>query len=175
MIQIVCLGSSNADYNSLSWRIAREYNSRIVNDIEVGLKNWENLNRSIDPICWAFAKTIVSPSDFVPLSDAQHSDSVSICADFSEPNDFPDQSEYFPLKDHNDSVSLNEYYEPNEVEGYIAGQKICTSWNVFYRNGCQFEYLNPGKSCQYIHHCSICQANGINFSPHKAWQCFNVL
>ena len=75
---------------------------------------------------------------------------------------------FVPPQDHTDSVSSPEF---NEADGYIDGHKICTSWNVFNKSGCQYEFLNPGRSCRFIHHCSICQANGVNFMPHKAWQC----
>ena len=37
-MELVCLGSSIDDYDHLSWRIAREYVSRFINDIEIGLK-----------------------------------------------------------------------------------------------------------------------------------------
>ena len=100
MMEIVCLGSSNEDFNLSSWKIAREYNSRLVNDIEVGLKNWENLNRSIDPTCWAFAKELVSPSDSVHLSDSY--DSVSL-SDLSENYNSHGDYENFPPDDQNDS------------------------------------------------------------------------
>ena len=60
-MEIVCLGSSLQDYDHLSWKIGREYNARFIHDVEIGLKNWETFNPSIDPTCWAFAKQYVSP------------------------------------------------------------------------------------------------------------------
>ena len=122
MMEIVCLGSSNEDFNHTSWKIAREYNSRLINDIEVGLKNWDTLSRSIDPTCWAFAKQYVSPSDFEPLPDVH--DSVSFSTDFPETDIFPDKDEIHSPPDYTDSVSS---FELEEVEGYIDGRKICTS------------------------------------------------
>ena len=51
--------------------------------------------------------------------------------------------------------------------------KKCTSWNTFFKDGCQFEFLNPGKNCRYIHSCSICDEHGLENMPHKAWECDN--
>ena len=55
-LEIVCLGSSLSDFDSYSWKVAREYNSQIIKDIETGYKTWGNLNRCIDPTNWAYAK-----------------------------------------------------------------------------------------------------------------------
>ena len=44
----------------------------------------------------------------------------------------------------------------------------CTSWNSFRKSGCQFEFLNPGKTCRFLHSCSTCEANGQLDMPHKA-------
>ena len=90
-----------------------------MNDIEVGLKNWESLDKSIDQTCWSYARECVCPTY---------------------------ESENFNCPSDNDL-------------------KLCTSWNRFRKSGCQFEYLNPGKVCKYIHECSICSM------PHKSWQC----
>ena len=61
MLEISCLGSSLAEYDTNSWRIAREYDSKIIRDIELGHKTWESLNKSIDPTAWTFAREIVPP------------------------------------------------------------------------------------------------------------------
>ena len=46
-----------------------------------------------------------------------------------------------------------------------GGEKICTTFNQFRKQGCHFEHRNPDKSCKYVHQCSICSGG------HKAWQC----
>ena len=61
----------------------------------------------------------------------------------------------------NDKILPNE---PNHV-------KSCTSWNNFKKDGCQYEFLNPGKSCKYSHFCSTCDSLGLGNLPHKAWEC----
>ena len=48
---------------------------------------------------------------------------------------------------------------------------MCTSWNRFRKDGCRYEFLNPGKSCRFLHHCSKCKANGLDSMSHKEWQC----
>ena len=59
-LEIDLLGSSLYDFDNHSWQIGREYNARLINDIEVGLKSWESLGKSIDPTCWTFARECVS-------------------------------------------------------------------------------------------------------------------
>ena len=67
--------------------------------------------------------------------------------------------ECVPLPDSNSSLT-HEILD-NDI-------KMCTSWNTFQKNGCQYEFLNPGKYCKFGHYCSLCRANGIDFMPHKA-------
>ena len=43
--------------------------------------------------------------------------------------------------------------------------KICTTWNTFRKEGCYYEYTNPGEVCVFQHICSRCKRR------HKAWQC----
>ena len=62
VLEITCLGSSLNDFESQSWKIGREYNEKIVKDIEMGVKSWETLDRSIDPTAWAFAKELAPPT-----------------------------------------------------------------------------------------------------------------
>ena len=151
MMEIVCLGSSNEDFNNLSWKITREYNSQLVNDMEVGFKNWDNLNRSIDPTCWAFAKEYVSPSDFAPLTDDY--DSVSLSSDLPENCVLSDQDEFHSPQDYTDYVSPHEL---DGVEGYINGKKNVHPGIFSIKMVANLNFLNPGTRCCYIHHCSIC-------------------
>ena len=59
VLEITCLGSSLENFDSYSWRVAREYDSKVLKDIEQGFKNWDNLSRCIDPTCWAYAREMV--------------------------------------------------------------------------------------------------------------------
>ena len=56
MFEIVCLSSSVSDFDSHELLVGREYDRKIIFDIEVGLKNWEGLNNCIDPTGWSYAK-----------------------------------------------------------------------------------------------------------------------
>ena len=49
VFEMTCLGSSLADFDHYSWRVAKEYDSRIVKDIEMGYKSWTSLDRNFDP------------------------------------------------------------------------------------------------------------------------------
>ena len=59
VLEISCLGSNLTDFDTHSWRVAREYNFKVIKEIELGYKSWETLNRCIDPTNWAYAKEIV--------------------------------------------------------------------------------------------------------------------
>ena len=61
VLEISCLGSSMSDFDTHAWKVGREYDSKIVRDIETGHKSWETLGSSIDPTAWAFAKELVPP------------------------------------------------------------------------------------------------------------------
>ena len=50
--EIVCLASTQDNYNEASWAVGREYFSRVINDIETNVKHWESLTCAIDPSCW---------------------------------------------------------------------------------------------------------------------------
>ena len=127
VFEICCLGSSPDEYQNSNWCISLAYDKRLISDIEAGIKDWNSLNRSIDPTCWSYAKEF-SCSPEQRLAGPDHH--------FSE----------FPVK-------------------------TCTSWNTFMKQGCQYEFLNPGRSCKYLHFCSTCKENGFGELPHKAWEC----
>ena len=57
--EITCLSSSLSDFNSPEWQISREYDRRLISDLEVGLKSWDTLKNCIDPTCWSYAKEVV--------------------------------------------------------------------------------------------------------------------
>ena len=62
VLEITCLGSNLTDFNSHSWRIAKEYDLKKVKDIEQGYKTWESLDKCIDPTAWTYAREMVPPS-----------------------------------------------------------------------------------------------------------------
>ena len=59
VFEMVCLGSKLNEYDTYAWRVGREYNEKIVKDIEMGYKTWTSLDRSIDPTAWTYAKEVV--------------------------------------------------------------------------------------------------------------------
>ena len=61
-MEIVCLGSSLSEYDGHCWRVAREYDNRVIRDIEHGLKKWGTLEKTIDPTAWTFAREVVPKS-----------------------------------------------------------------------------------------------------------------
>ena len=61
VFEMVCLGSKLSDFDSYSWKVGREYDSKVVKDIEMGYKTWSSLDHSIDPTAWTYAKEVVPP------------------------------------------------------------------------------------------------------------------
>ena len=45
---IACLSSNLASFSDHSWQVAREYDTRIVSDIESGVKTWETLSNGLE-------------------------------------------------------------------------------------------------------------------------------
>ena len=52
-----------------------------------------------------------------------------------------------------------------------SSQKLCTTFNTFRKEGCSFEFNNPGERCIYLHACSKCRQKGFPNRPHKAINC----
>ena len=49
VFEIACLSSNIASFADPAWHIAREYDNRVIADIESGAKSWESLSNSIEP------------------------------------------------------------------------------------------------------------------------------
>ena len=58
VFEITCLGSGISDFDSISWRIAKSYDLKIVQDIQEGYRSWETLGRIIDPSAWQYARDL---------------------------------------------------------------------------------------------------------------------
>ena len=55
-MQCVVLNSSLSDYNDKAWQIGREYNNRVVQDVQDGVKSWASLSPSLQADCYVFAR-----------------------------------------------------------------------------------------------------------------------
>ena len=49
VFEIACLSSNLGSFSDPAWHIAREYDNRVISDIESGAKSWESLSNSIEP------------------------------------------------------------------------------------------------------------------------------
>jgi len=49
VFEIACLSSSLSQFSEPAWHIAREYDTRVISDIESGAKNWSSLSNGIEP------------------------------------------------------------------------------------------------------------------------------
>ena len=139
VLEISCLRSNLLEFCSESWTEARNYNSRVISEVETGVKDWLNLDRAIDSTCWQFAKQLAS-ADF----------------NFSDTDTNTDADAYGDTDSDSDSLS-------NLIR--------CSSWNTFRKKGCQFEFLNPGRDCKFLHCCSTCESNGRGLLCHKSIHC----
>ena len=62
VLEIVCLSSNLSDFDNNSWKVGKEYDSRVVATLELGLQHWETLSPTIDPTALVFAKEVHSRS-----------------------------------------------------------------------------------------------------------------
>ena len=81
MLEIVCLSSLVGDFDSNAWHIRKEYDARVISDIEVQIKKWETLDKAIDPGAWQFAKEFVAKSKTTgPNQSKTQGNSTRICS-----------------------------------------------------------------------------------------------
>ena len=59
VFEIAALSSKIDSYSEQSWLVAREYDSRVISDIEAGGKSWETLSDGIEPDSIYCAKEVV--------------------------------------------------------------------------------------------------------------------
>jgi hypothetical protein len=59
VFEVVCLSSNLATFSDPAWQVAREYDSRIIADIESGVKTWEGLSNGLETDAIYVAKEIV--------------------------------------------------------------------------------------------------------------------
>ena len=131
VMEITCLSSTLNEFDHYGFRIAREYDNKVINDLEAGLKSWNTLDKNIDAMAWTYAKEVVPR-----VKPAGQSNSGKINAG--------------------------------------AGQKMCTTWNSFRKEGCHYEHTNPGEYCVFLHICSKCKAKGLH-KRHKAYECSDIV
>ena len=48
VFEIACLSSSLTSYSDNSWHVAREYDTRVISDIESGSKSWSSLSKGLE-------------------------------------------------------------------------------------------------------------------------------
>ena len=58
VFEITCLGSNISDLDNYGFRVARDYDEKIVSDIESTNKSWESLGKNIDAMAWAYSKEL---------------------------------------------------------------------------------------------------------------------
>ena len=82
VLEIVCLESNLQEFHSYSWSIAKQYDIRILKDIEQSFKSWKTLDKSIDSSAWNFAIRMVPPvknQNLNQKSQNSNSNSQKVC------------------------------------------------------------------------------------------------
>ena len=59
VFEISCMSSPLSSFSDVSWQVAREYDARVVNDIESGVKSWDTLANGLEPDSIYMAKETV--------------------------------------------------------------------------------------------------------------------
>ena len=59
VFEIACLSSSLSSFSDGAWLVAREYDNRVISDIEWGAKSWQTLSNGIEPDAIYCAKETV--------------------------------------------------------------------------------------------------------------------
>ena len=59
VFEISCMSSPLSSFSDVSWQVAREYDARVVSDIESGVKSWDNLANGLEPDSIYMAKETV--------------------------------------------------------------------------------------------------------------------
>ena len=49
VFEVACLSSNLSSFCDPAWQLAREYDTRVVSDIESGAKTWQSLSNSLEP------------------------------------------------------------------------------------------------------------------------------
>ena len=47
MFEVACLSTNLSSFTDTAWQLAREYDARVIADIEAGVKSWENLSNRV--------------------------------------------------------------------------------------------------------------------------------
>ena len=59
VFEVACLSSSLNNFSDSAWLVAREYDNRVISDIECGAKSWHSLSNGIEPDAIYCAKETV--------------------------------------------------------------------------------------------------------------------
>jgi len=59
VFEISCMSSPLSSFSDVSWQVAREYDARVVNDIESGVKSWDTLANGLEPDSIYMAKALL--------------------------------------------------------------------------------------------------------------------
>ena len=143
VFEIACMSSPLSSFSDVSWQVAREYDARVVTDIESGVKSWDNLANGLEPDSIYMAKETVELRNKVVNKKVP--------------------------KDPKGAKKSDEDLKLKKADPRKNG---CTTYNTHRSSdGCYWEHVNKGDSCIYEHFCSWCKLNRDVKDKHKVLSC----
>lgn len=141
VFEIACMSSPLSSFSDPSWQVAREYDSRVIADIESGIKSWETLANGIEPDSIYMAKETVELRN---KANAKKNKSVD------------------PSKKTKDDNVKRGDPKKNGCTTYNTHRSS---------EGCFWESQHRGETCVYKHFCSWCKLNREVEEKHKVFNC----
>ena len=141
VFEIACLSSPLTSFCDPSWQIAREYDSRLISDIESGNKSWDTLSNGLE------LDSIYCAKESIELKNRNKKQPTKGGADKKVPDD---------------NIKAKKDPKKSGCTTYNTHRAS---------DGCYFEHNNEGKSCVYDHYCSWCKLNRDVTEKHKALNC----
>ena len=142
VFEIACLSSSLSSFSDPSWQVAREYDARVIADIESGVKTWDKLSQGLE------TDSIYCAKETVELKNKGKK----------------------PVKEPKDSKNAGKV-EDEKSRKLDPRKNGCTTFNTHRASeGCYWEHVNKG-TCIFEHFCSWCKANRDIKEKHKSLNC----
>ena len=141
VFEVVSLSSNLASFSEPAWQVAREYDNKIVSDIESGAKTWQGLSIGLETDAIYVAKEVTELKNRPKNKAKEKTDKF----------DKSDKSDKALKKDPGSGCTTYNTHRSSE--------------------GCYWESVNQGKTCVYDHSCSWCKTNRETVERHKSINC----
>ena len=141
VFEVACLSSNLTSFTEYSWQVAREYDTRVISDIESGAKSWATLSNGLE------TDAIYCASQTVDLKTKAKQPK----REPKDPNAPKDPKKTRGTGDQKRPCTTYNTHKSSE--------------------GCYWEHLNKGETCIFEHFCSWCKSNREVKEKHKLFEC----